>query len=1176
MLGVALLCSCDSPTGSVAQVCEPSATQGCPCAAGGEGVQRCQEDGLGWASCTCPGEGEGEGEGAEGEGEGSEGEGEGSEGEGEGAEGEGEGAEGEGEGAEGEGEGAEGEGEGAEGEGEGEGEGGGECRPGAEEVCPCGEEVGFRFCRQDGVWSGCRCPEGVGCLQGELRACPGGSDVGACAAGEQTCGPDGVWRPCVGQVGPVAEVCDGADNDCDGQVDEESEGVGEPCGSDEGECQSGVLACVGGQAVCEGEVPPGQEWCNGFDDDCDGETDEDPPTDGEPCGESVGACRPGVQRCVDGVSVCFGAMTPSPELCDSVDNDCDGLVDEDPIDVGIPCGAADGPCGAGTSECVHGELVCVYDREPPGEACDGQDNDCDGMVDEGCDGDGDGVPDGLDSCPETPNPQQLDRDADRLGDACDSDADGDEVFNDLDCDDLRPWIHPAAPELCDGLDTDCDGEGDVPGDRCRAAQLGAGDELTCVLTRSGAVHCWGRGRSGPHGVGAQAGPYAPSPVPGLEDGASELAVGSLHACARLGAAEVVCWGSNGYGELGDGTTEPRSEPVSVVGLGPGLGLALGAAHGCALSELGELRCWGHNDHGQLGDGTTTNRPLPVAVAGLPGPVEGLAAGDGHTCAHTAGGAVHCWGDNSAGQVGVPAPGDHLRPVAVEQLVDPVAALAAGQSHTCALTRAGEVWCWGGNDSGQLGDGTTDSREAPAPVELPGLATAIVAGAAHTCALDQARALHCWGDNGAGQLGDGTTQGRLAPVAVAGLQDPPVALAAGHAHTCAVTQIGSVRCWGSNTLGGLGRGVAGSTPIATEVRQLEDVVAAGAANFRTCAVTSDGSLHCWGANDSGQLGDGTTTARSQPGLPVPLDAPVSAVVGGHTHTCALTEAGGVWCWGDNPIGGLGDGTEERRSEPVAVVGLERDVAALTAGFHHSCAALVDGAVRGWGGGSFGELGNGGRRSRQTTPVVVEGLEEPATALRSGLRYTCAITAHGRVRCWGQNRHGTLGDGTDQMRLTPVAALGLGDVVQLTANMDHACALSSSGRVKCWGANRDGQLGAPAVPLRFSPGPVSGLDEPAVSVAAGVFHTCAALRSGAVLCWGDNGAGQLGDGSYVDSDAPVPVVGLGGPIVSVVAGLDHTCGVTDSGRMFCWGSGDEGQLGDGAAWSPLPAPVVGFGG
>jgi alpha-tubulin suppressor-like RCC1 family protein len=327
------------------------------------------------------------------------------------------------------------------------------------------------------------------------------------------------------------------------------------------------------------------------------------------------------------------------------------------------------------------------------------------------------------------------------------------------------------------------------------------------------------------------------------------------------------------------------------------------------------------------------------------------------------------------------------------------ALAAGNAHICALLQTGTVQCWGRNESGQLGDGTSGGSRAT-PVAVRGLSgvTALAAGSAHTCALLQTGTVQCWGLNDNGQLGDGTTANRATPVAVRGLSGV-TALAAGGAHTCALLQTGTAQCWGSNFSGQLGDGTTTDRLTPAVVSGLSGVTALAAGWDHTCAVLQTGTVQCWGSNFSGQLGDGTTTDRLTPVAVSGLSG-VTALAAGGAHTCALLPTGTVQCWGRNESGQLGDGTTANRVTPVAVSGLS-GATALAVGGAHTCALLPTGTAQCWGRNESGRLGDGTSGGFRATPVVVSGLSG-ATALAAGGAHTCALLQTGTAQCWGENR------------------------------------------------------------------------------------------------------------------------------------------------------------------------------
>ncbi len=343
---------------------------------------------------------------------------------------------------------------------------------------------------------------------------------------------------------------------------------------------------------------------------------------------------------------------------------------------------------------------------------------------------------------------------------------------------------------------------------------------------------------------------------------------------------------------------------------------------------------------------------------------------------------------------------------------------------------------------------------------------------------------------------------------------------------------------------------------------------------TCALSSGGGLTCWGDNDQGQLGDGTITRRNLPTNVSGLSIGVAAVSAGHNHTCALTGEGGVKCWGDNLAGQLGDGTNTDRNLPVNVSGLSSGVQAVSAGRIHTCALTDEGGVKCWGSNDYGQLGDG-TNTNSNLPVNVPGVSSGVQAVSAGYSHTCAIMTGGSVKCWGNNNDGQLGDGTNMRRTVPTNISGLSSGVRaVSAGMRHTCALTGEGGVKCWGGNDHGQLGDGTNTNSNLPVNVPGLTAGVQAIGAGWFHTCAVTAERTVKCWGLNSYGQLGDGTKTDRDLPEAVLGLGSRVTAVGGGWLHTCALLTEGSVACWGDNIFGQLGDGTNLrSDVPVSVSG---
>lgn len=603
-------------------------------------------------------------------------------------------------------------------------------------------------------------------------------------------------------------------------------------------------------------------------------------------------------------------------------------------------------------------------------------------------------------------------------------------------------------------------------------------------------------------------------------------------------------------------------------------VAAGDNHSCALTVGGGVKCWGSNTTGQLGNGGGASTLVAVDVSGMTSGVSALAAGNNHTCALTAAGGVKCWGYNWSGQLGDGGTSTAFVPVNVAGLSSGVIAIAAGNSHTCALTTGGGVKCWGGNFSGQLGDGTTNG--ALTAVDVTGLAsgvTALGSGSSHTCAVSAVGGVKCWGANFGGQLGDGTTDTQLTPVDVSGLSSGVSALALGNSHTCALTTGGAVKCWGDNTSAQLGDGT--TTPALTPIAVTgltSGVSALSAGSLHTCAITGASGAKCWGGNLWGQIGNGSTANALTPVDVTGLTSGIAWVAAGSYHSCAATTGGAVNCWGDNADGQLGNGNPTSSWTPVAVVGLTSGVSAITAGTIHSCAVTGTGGAKCWGENFGGTLGNGTGSS--LTPGDVLGLTSGMAAVTAGVYHSCGLTSAGGAKCWGLNLDGQVGNGTTGSVPSPQDVIGLtSGVTVLTAGGFHSCALTSGGGVKCWGYNDQGQLGNGSTTSSSTPVDVTGLTSGVIALEAGHYHTCAVTSTGGAKCWGYNLAGQLGNGSQSQALTPVDVTGLTSGVTSISAGSVHSCAIIAGGGVKCWGG--SALLGDGTAFPSLtPVAVSGL--
>lgn len=766
--------------------------------------------------------------------------------------------------------------------------------------------------------------------------------------------------------------------------------------------------------------------------------------------------------------------------------------------------------------------------------------------------------------------------------------------------------------------------------------LSASDGSFSCAVVSGQVWCWGQDAFAQLGDQVastyQAGGVQTRKLDGtLLSPAKGVAAGVSHACAVV-SAQAYCWGANASGQLGNNDATHATQDAAVVVLStttkPLKGVksvAVGFAHSCAVVGSNAY-CWGNGASKQLGNHTTESSDTAVVVLGADGkPFKGVtavAAGEDHSCAIVKK-QVWCWGGNVGGETGSNDMGSvnyHAAPVLVRKSdntpLENVTAVAAAYHTSCAIT-GGQVWCWGNNDAGQLGNNDATHTAQGAAVlakkadssDLTGV-TVLSVARSHTCAVS-AGFVWCWGENGNGELGNhdapNDQDGAVEVIASdLGSFNNVNMVVTGYAHSCAVRS-SIIWCWGENNNGQLGNNDAGtsqSTPvevkkaIADRVQYTTQVVAGGA---HTCSLLT-GNVLCWGENNSGQLGNNDTPNDQD--VPVVVHRlmgddteflGVKQVTVGVDHSCAVT-AGQAWCWGENSEGQLGNRNAPSDSPAaVAVVKANGDalvgVTAVAAGGGHSC-AVAGGQVWCWGDNSVGQLGNSDETYTDQTGavLVVKADDTPlkgVTAVVASEYHTCAL-AGGGVWCWGNNEHGQLGNGDDQISTNQVVAVAatkadatlFKGVKALDVGLNHSCALTG-GQVWCWGDNTFGQLGNPDIAthtgrgvLAEQSGDVTLTKVTALSV--GKYHACVVMTAKA-WCWGRNQADQLGnnDVTHANQNRAVQVLKADATeftgVITTAAGEFHTCART-SVDVWCWGRNASGQLGNDAAPTNKNGAVV----
>lgn len=662
----------------------------------------------------------------------------------------------------------------------------------------------------------------------------------------------------------------------------------------------------------------------------------------------------------------------------------------------------------------------------------------------------------------------------------------------------------------------------------------------------------------------------------------QLAAGDGFVCARRIDGTVACWGESAGG-LGVADVSPSGAPVDVTGITDAVDIAVEKTHSCIARKTGEVVCWGSNTNGELGDGTTSDSPTPKTVTGVTD-AERVTVGVAMSCARLRDGTVKCWGKNDVGRLGIgDVPQAIVAPTLVQGLTD-VTQLVTTSRTSCALVKAGDVYCWGDNQNGNAGGTASSGVLSPTKVAaLTNVVSLSTGGTANTtCAVVQDGTARCWGYGGVGSLGNGAqTTVTSGPVVVKDLTDL-AGVTVGAQYTCAWNKTGNVWCWGQNNMRQLGSGDTNpppSTAIPLSVHDLGSVKHVSAGQSTTCALATDGfHVSCWGSNFNGSLGRATPLFSDKPVQAIPANG-ADFLAAGYTHMCAVKD-GAPSCWGLNDRKQLGTSEIYARGTPAIVPGVS-GAKRMTSGDDHTCILGGDDVVSCWGQNTYGELGNGQTSATPVAPSVTFDIGT-ATDLGAGLAFTCALRTNGNVACAGQGDNNRLGQSastsTSTPALVPAATVdggagsgALAPVKKMSIGHSHSCVVLESGQVACWGRTDSGQCGTRSV---FSTTPVFvPMPKPAVDVAAGGSHSCVLLEDATVRCFGNNLRGQT-SGALGATSAFQPNV----PPVKALAIADvHSCALTNDGAVYCWGGGTQGELGSGfASDSVTPQPVIGLSG
>ena len=729
----------------------------------------------------------------------------------------------------------------------------------------------------------------------------------------------------------------------------------------------------------------------------------------------------------------------------------------------------------------------------------------------------------------------------------------------------------------------------------KIVQYGAGINHAVVLADDGKLYAWGQNDRGQFGNGTTVSSAVPVAVTmGALAGKTITSVkaGSSFSAALTSDGKVYAWGAGTTGQLGTGSSLDSWVPVAVVSSGALAGktvtqIGCGVSFMTVLTQDNKLFSWGANPSGELGNGNTTSSNVPVAVtmtAFGTKTIQKLAVGGYHTLVLTQDFFLFGWGTNASGQLGLNSTGLTSSPAAVTQTGalsgKTVTDIAAGYYHSLALSQNGQVFSWGQNTYGQLGNNTSGQQQVPIVVGSVGAlssktVTAIGASYYSSAALTSDGMLATWGRNDQGQLATGDFVNYWIPTNAtlpAGKTFNAIVSGTG-GRTVLFSTGGEVYAAGHNSNSQLGDGSTQyqTTPVALTAaafgnKTIAALLSGGSASQNSATLTSDGTLFAWGTNLNGQLGFG-----AQPnGTFVPVAAPASlaqagVLVGksvlsasmGSSHMLALTTDGLVAAWGSNTSGQLGTGNANNASTPVWVgqsgsIYGEVIISVAAAG-DASLALTSDGRVYAWGVGTSGQLGNGAT-GNSSNPVLVGSLLQGKTvsSIAGSVSACYALTVDGQVFAWGSEASGQLGNGSTSNVALPVLVTGAltgKRIVAVRPGNNHVLALGDDGQIYAWGLNASGQLGNNSTTALLTPLAVGGLSgKTIVSIAAGNNASLALTSLGELYAWGDNSSGQLGDGTFTNRLVPTLVT-----VPPAYASLKFNAVALMGATAYAWNSG-----------------------
>ena len=730
------------------------------------------------------------------------------------------------------------------------------------------------------------------------------------------------------------------------------------------------------------------------------------------------------------------------------------------------------------------------------------------------------------------------------------------------------------------------------GEAIEAIYLGANH--SAAISSTGRIFTWGSNTSGQLGDGTLIHKSTPIDITNRfgidsDDQVSILSLGTNHSSLLSASGRLFTWGDNGSGRLGDGTTTSKlvpteiSERFNLTESEKIVNISMGGNHASALTSSGRLFMWGSNTSGQLGDGTITSRSLPTEIThhfqmALNEHITGVSLGMNHSAAISSLGRMFIWGHNGSGQLGDGTLIQKSYPIDITSQFglafnEKIVSLSLGATHSSAVSSGSKLWTWGDNGSGRLGDGTTINKTTP--VEVKSQEPDLVLTQSYDYGIDIIPYA---------PIQEGSTFSGWSLT---------IDMSTGYEfETMPARHLVLYAKWETNAYDMKFQIFEDYQSLATiTMHANETIIQISSGDLHAAALTSLGRVFSWGSNTYGQLGDGTTVDRLKPVDVTPYfnlngNEKIIGISLGAYHSSAVTSTGRLFTWGTNGYGQLGDGTTMTKTLPMEITNqfgltVDEKIKEVSLGANHSSALTSDGRLFVWGWNMYGQLGDGTLVNRLTPQEITHQMNlasnEKITSTALGANHSSALTSHGRLLTWGWNIYGQLGNGTiiDQLNpqdITSQLTLEVGETIHSIYMGDvHSSSLTTTGRVFTWGNNSFGQIGDGTQTLRNTPTEITSKftlasNEKIISLSLGYVHTSALTSLGKVFVWGDNSYGQLGDGTTVIKQTPLNITNrftfsTGETIKSLSLGAHYSFALTSTGRIYTWGGNSYGQLGDG---------------